>query len=259
MIDNFRICPICNTKFSIAKKHQPTIFCSIECRNIAHRTEKIQFVCPICKKTFLDRPKKKRTYCSLTCKNEARHKTANDIEYFCEYCGKKFLAHDQSKHSDGAQRNFCSQICKGKGIAKRQDKHIRDEKSFTCIQCKNKFTRIDRYDRENHFCSLNCFHIYHRGKNHPAWQGGTDKYYGPDWNQQRAAVLKRDNFRCQKCNSNNNPEVHHLVSRKEFKQDWIAMNNLSNLITLCNSCHAILHLHPTKVWNSEVAIKLFSK
>jgi 5-methylcytosine-specific restriction endonuclease McrA len=59
-----------------------------------------------------------------------------------------------------------------------------------------------------------------------------------NWKQKRLIILKRDNFKCKKCNSTNNLHVHHLVYEKNLKA-WEAKNE--NLITLCNICHAKEH------------------
>ena len=54
----------------------------------------------------------------------------------------------------------------------------------------------------------------------------------------RPAVLKRDNFTCQRCGEKKGElHVHH---KKE------GLNIFSNLITLCKSCHFGLHRKLTK-------------
>ena len=52
----------------------------------------------------------------------------------------------------------------------------------------------------------------------------------------RQQVLKRDNWRCQKCGSMQNLEVHHKALRSHQGDDEEA-----NLITLCNFCHSHEH------------------
>ena len=52
----------------------------------------------------------------------------------------------------------------------------------------------------------------------------------------RRAVLKRDGWRCQKCGSFRNLDVHHMRRRSALGDDTEA-----NLITLCRNCHQILH------------------
>ena len=53
----------------------------------------------------------------------------------------------------------------------------------------------------------------------------------------RQQVLRRDGWRCQSCGSTLNLEVHHQQFRSHQGEDAE-----HNLITLCNRCHARVHL-----------------
>ena len=86
--------------------------------------------------------------------------------------------------------------------------------------------------------------------NHKPWKGkkpwnyidGRSKILGParsgdNWKEIRMEVYKRDNFICQECGITMNElkvpfHVHHKIP---FLQSFD--NSLSNLITLCPSCH----------------------
>ena len=52
----------------------------------------------------------------------------------------------------------------------------------------------------------------------------------------RKEILERDGWRCQKCGSSKNLDVHHVTRRSALGDDAEA-----NLITLCRECHQILH------------------
>lgn len=67
-------------------------------------------------------------------------------------------------------------------------------------------------------------------------------------------AMKRDNFKCKKCDKwSNNLLVHHIDnSRKTGKLN----NNLDNLITLCKSCHAIIHGQPSLFNRSDFSLIL---
>lgn len=52
----------------------------------------------------------------------------------------------------------------------------------------------------------------------------------------RIAVLKRDHYKCRNCGSELYLEVHHIVYRSNGGSD-----SKSNLITLCDVCHAKKH------------------
>jgi 5-methylcytosine-specific restriction endonuclease McrA len=52
----------------------------------------------------------------------------------------------------------------------------------------------------------------------------------------RRQILRRDGWRCQSCGSMSILEVHHREFRSHSGAD-----SEENLITLCTTCHAILH------------------
>ena len=49
-------------------------------------------------------------------------------------------------------------------------------------------------------------------------------------------VLERDGWRCQKCGSLENLQVHHKIRRSQQGDD-----SLDNLVTLCAYCHMAEH------------------
>ena len=53
----------------------------------------------------------------------------------------------------------------------------------------------------------------------------------------RQQVLRRDGWRCQLCGAMANLEVHHQRFRSHAGHD-----SDENLITLCSTCHASVHL-----------------
>lgn len=84
------------------------------------------------------------------------------------------------------------------------------------------------------------------GEDHPHWKEGYDKYYGDSWYFKRKECLKRDNKRCRVCGSEcgdssyfDNPDVHHINPQNNWdvEEEHEEMNDLSNLICLCRSCH----------------------
>ena len=85
------------------------------------------------------------------------------------------------------------------------------------------------------------------GRKNPNWNGG----YSPErqcqyaryaWKELAKSILKRDNYKCQSCqtphSSKNKLVVHH-------KKQWSCYPELrfepSNLITLCEKCHKNAH------------------
>jgi ATP-dependent DNA helicase RecQ len=60
-----------------------------------------------------------------------------------------------------------------------------------------------------------------------------------DWRKTRESILRRDGFRCVECGKPCNPDeidIHHLLPRSAGGSD-----EPSNLITLCDGCHAAHH------------------
>lgn len=58
--------------------------------------------------------------------------------------------------------------------------------------------------------------------------------------QWRAAVFKRDNYTCQKCNSADNLLAHHILKKEEYPEIKYLVENG---ITLCQTCHNKLAWH----------------
>lgn len=54
------------------------------------------------------------------------------------------------------------------------------------------------------------------------------------WLRLRAAVFKRDGYRCVICNSNQDLQCHHRTYKRIFKE------RMSDLTTLCGSCHNVV-------------------
>ena len=55
------------------------------------------------------------------------------------------------------------------------------------------------------------------------------------WKQ---SVLKRDNYKCQKCGSTENIVAHHIKEFSKYKEERY---NIKNGITLCQNCHREVH------------------
>ena len=64
-------------------------------------------------------------------------------------------------------------------------------------------------------------------------------------------VLERDDWRCQKCGSLENLQVHHQIKRSQQGDDA-----LRNLVTMCARCHMEEH---GQLYYSVLAAKACSK
>ena len=71
---------------------------------------------------------------------------------------------------------------------------------------------------------------------------GLDDYLQTEvWKRIRYRRMKLDNFQCQKCFSGINIEVHHI----SYPEVW-GLESMSDLITLCRSCHEKVHENDSK-------------
>jgi DEAD/DEAH box helicase domain-containing protein len=63
--------------------------------------------------------------------------------------------------------------------------------------------------------------------------------YGASWAKQRDRARARDDYRCQVCGTAEQDRAHHVHHKSPFRQfdSLIIANHLSNLVTLCPSCH----------------------
>ncbi len=57
----------------------------------------------------------------------------------------------------------------------------------------------------------------------------------------RQRVLERDGWRCQRCGRMNELQVHHICPRSQLGE-----HAEGNLITLCASCHQVVHSRELK-------------
>lgn len=69
------------------------------------------------------------------------------------------------------------------------------------------------------------------------WNGWWPHNY--EWLERRSQAMARDGYACVLCYSQEELEVHHVISRKEGGKD-----NLENLMTLCRQCHELTPSFP---------------
>jgi 5-methylcytosine-specific restriction endonuclease McrA len=58
----------------------------------------------------------------------------------------------------------------------------------------------------------------------------------------KGQVLERDSWRCQDCGSLENLQIHHLIFRSRLGDD-----TMTNLTTLCASCHKARHVNTSSM------------
>lgn len=197
--------------------------------------------CEVCGKEFKTYPSQDCRFCSTKCQNKWQSKyhfgennpqwNGGKIEKVCPNCGDKFKikrAADKKYNN-----NFCSRSCYHKWLDKKVE--------IECKTCGKLFkVKKGRKDKAK-FCSKECEGLAKRGKNSPFWKehSGGERYYGPNWVEQRKKAMERDNFECQLCGEVDKLVVHHKNPVRDFEPNNVIKkaNRLENLITLCRSCH----------------------
>ena len=79
----------------------------------------------------------------------------------------------------------------------------------------------------------------------------TEKFYKSSlWEHKRERILRRDDYRCQRCKRYGRQReattVHHIKHLDEYPE--LALEN-SNLISLCADCHNFFHPEKAKKSN----------
>jgi Restriction endonuclease len=229
------ICHHCNKTFSIKQSYVDRgkgKYCSKDCYNTV-RVQRVDCSCESCGKYFsvtqyrFDKGYGK--YCSRKCFGIAR--TCEKVERFCLRCGKSFEVVPSLVKEGG---NYCSRSCYEDG----------EKVECICKQCHRMFFVYPSQIKHHAtvYCSLKCTGLARSGENNPHWKGGYGDYRGENWRQQQRLARKRDGGICQNCHRKPNKgesrfSIHHIKPFRIFNGDYLAANDLSNLITLCRSCH----------------------
>lgn len=156
----------------------------------------------------------------------------------CAGCGAAFVPRWSKK---SRPQKCCSKAC-GDEVQRKRVKG-------TCTQCGAdiQLTAAQTASERSRgaFCNSTCYGDWQRAhtrgvpKQHLAT--GTIAGRGrADWRRARKSVLKRDGYRCTKCGcSPARLDVHHI---RPFDPNDSHTHDPANLITLCPSCHKLIHL-----------------
>lgn len=239
-------CPVCKKDF-VVRKSCPWTYCSRSCAASAQFSKpetRADGECEHCGKPFKAWKKSTQRYCSMECRKAAKQATT---ETTCPECGKVFI------YYKSWPRIYCSRKCSA-AVNARKNLGDFSPDSFgqvivPCDQCGEGFwKRWDQVQKTDlHFCNQACFGKWMSdnvtGETHPLFKGGREEYYGSNWHMQRRLARTRDGYRCQHCGISQKKlerslDVHHIIPFREFGiARYEEANHLSNLISLCTSCH----------------------
>lgn len=159
----------------------------------------------------------------------------------CDFCGCEF----RDTHKD---RRFCSKGCYGSWQS--QNRVGEDAAHWqggsvelNCETCGASYSAKPNQAESSRFCSRPCQYEALSGEGSPAWKGGFERYRGANWNRQQDRCRVRDDHTCQGCGVRQEEldralDVHHIVPFRLFGvENYKEANKLSNLVSLCASCH----------------------
>lgn len=185
--------------------------------------------CEICNKEFIHwRYDRTPRFCSLDCRIKSK-----DTIIKCLNCDKEFRV-----PSAKGTRKFCTQTCSNQYNQRHDPSKI---STFVCRWCGKEFGEWT-YRRPT-ICSNQCRSEYGASiRANQLYKGGGVRDRGIGWKKQAGLARKRDNYTCQVCGRNGwkdhfRVNVHHIKPYREFDGDYKKANHLSNLISLCPSCH----------------------
>lgn len=226
----------------------------------------VRSVCKQCGAEVVKR--RPRKFCSYECYGQWISETkrgpdaprwnGGKVKVNCAQCGTT-LTRSRSEVENRSERFFCDLTCRGRWMSENMqgEQHPMWEGNHLetgCAFCGKPLTiprwRATRANR--FFCDYKCMGNWSSenlcGDKRYNWKGGKLPYYGPSWHAQKKRARKRDKYRCQECGITQKSlgralDVHHIIPFREFgyvigenSLDWVA-NCLSNLISLCPSCH----------------------
>lgn len=201
--------------------------------------------CKGCETEFYD-PKSRRKFCDDCNPNAGKYNgNWSDAKERteCTVCGSMFLYYPSDKQGD-----YCSECVEdADGLLPENPSEKGPRVSIDCLSCDSElevYPSRANQRRRGCFCDQECYADWLAenvvGPDHHQWEGGSIDY-GQKWWRIRREARRRDDHRCQHCGASReelgqNPDVHHLIPVREFDRPEEG-HKLSNVITLCRSCH----------------------
>lgn len=266
-------CLICNSQFKI-NKNKSNKYCGMACYRLAQkRGDYVQTKakptgsCLNCGMDVYKPLSRKRNgekseniYCNRSCYDSHRAKIKETPKSLCLNCNGPILLNATAS----ATPKYCCWDCR--------NEHKKSKDRY-CISCGVWFsslkwnTTIKRLvaDNARKTCSHECYieniktnkerkekiSNAFTGNKHPNWLGGSSYldfggFRGSNWQQIRRKVIERDGFKCLHCGIGRDEHkekykcdfnVNHKIPFHQFGGKNELANRLSNLETLCKSCH----------------------
>lgn len=175
-------------------------------------------------------------------------------KFTCPECGEKFTA------PPSWGKTFCSRKCSGASLSRRYKGQKPSPQCIEAVKNSNKKRALMQTKEYRRKMSRSVKEVWENrrgpmtgrtGKSNPNWKHG--KYEGIDykgsghsyasyWNTQADKARERDGNKCAICGKRYKKRkigVHHIA--EDGFNDPLDAHDLSNLITLCQSCHRKVH------------------
>lgn len=163
----------------------------------------------------------------------------------CMVCGKSV----KRKPSKTPGNVYCSYKCRDVMRSQRAAEWRASHPNMECSVCGRRF--YSNKGRKVETCSRACDSVHrsrtHKGERSHFWKGGktTEAQLircSAEYRQWREAVLKRDDYACQRCGvkpmDSGVLHAHHI---KPFARYVALRFEVSNGLTLCHDCHEAEH------------------
>ena len=265
-------CIICNAQFK-PKSGKSNKFCGLPCYRVSQKSgdykrgSERKGSCTECgcdvigksASTKRDGTKSSLLFCNRDCYDKHRAKIKDNSKSECLCCGKKL----GFKTSHNKNSKYCDTSCKLEH-KKSKDRHcISCGVWFSSLKWNSSIGRLVA-DNSRKTCTNECYikniktnqerknkisEAFKQDK-HPNWQGGESLkrrgFRGYDWKYIRLDVIARDKFKCLHCGIGRDDHykkyncdfnVNHIKPFFQFGGKTELANKLSNLETLCKSCH----------------------
>lgn len=230
---------------------------------MSHPTKTVQ--CKICSKEF-ETTRSAKIYCSRQCAQEARYvkdrKTPKAVgELYCSQCENAFTP-IQGK----CWLRFCSSKCKDKKYGSLKPKSPRKTSKVisTCNQCGVEF-EYRRYAQspKRLFCSRKCCYKHNSGNKGRLRRDGRFHFLpSKEWQETRKLIISRDGHACVICKTLcKRPRVlcvDHIVPRRFTCKIGCDPHQISNLATLCRTCHGKKTMTEVYLWKEQSIAKFVS-
>jgi 5-methylcytosine-specific restriction endonuclease McrA len=235
------------------------VFCDDDCRQeyyLDHVANAKKRHCSNCGKeidvSHAKTAKQNVFFCSQGCSAESRsistEELVEDYKNMYNKLGRHPTVNDITEVGEHGLCTFYKSFDSLEQVADRAGipRNVRTSKQVICENCGSEFARpLSLATNGRNFCDQKCYFEWMREGNLRDESIQRPPNYGPNWPSQRKKAVKRDNHTCQSCGMSSQEHkeecgvdlhVHHIMPWHKF-DNHEKRNKLSNLVTLCASCH----------------------